>query len=802
MKKILFILLASIIILSGCGSKEDNGSSNSVDVLPPTASVDNIAISAADIAQVISQDELGFISLSSSVVTSDGSKPIISSVKVMSENTTAECENIEVNESDMSFSLHSSITGSCVYEYVASDENRTTSTVAHAQVSIIGEEAVPVVGESFTAISKTAALAETVQIQLAGLDGFTLSTSATLLGGGTIDDIDIHSNIITYTAGANDTDVGVHRILYSFEDTDGNVRVGAIDIAVSLDTYNSIPVTENYIGPTIERNVKTVIDICPNNADGSEGWSLGAFSTDCHIYSDDQEDILQLIEVKSFNAQVSVVENSNFNSKQFEFEADHGGVFDVVFVISDHKGGYATGIVRVTVEGTTGLWSSITLPSGAFYSAPLTELQAMEGFKQHQGSYSETIQETDFDIALFDYAGAQQLCLTYGMNLPSKAQLSKLATNYINLGTDIRTEEFWPVGDVYWAKADSEFLQDANTVNLNTNLVTSGVSMYDTNNVTCVAPGILNSLEVITNNAYASPFDSHVLSATVLDSEGLPLQGQSVSFYTKGDEVVYFRTGVSATSSTDSNGKSRVSVLADSEGTYTVFANYLGQILQEQITFIADRLQSLTIHGVNTIEEGESTAYTVTKKYLSGYQVDNTTDGVTWHSSKTGVATINKQTGFLNAKSAGTTTLIATDTETGITGSTNVVVEAAFKPMSIVVKVRHDETRVEQSEGNITLRPGDALTILAAIRYENPATGESFLGDWKSTGSQWGHFTFDKTDGTNFNHKLHINTGFGKISLDKITEVVDNPTVITYKLRSSNTDLPNQNKYFTVNVRP
>lgn len=88
----------------------------------------------------------------------------------------------------------------------------------------------------------------------------------------------------------------------------------------------------------------------------------GASTTDIYrrglyLIEPDKQPV-QLIDVYSYNAVVGPVQSvGEFTSTKFSFKSNVPGLNYVTYVLSDHNGGYATGIVAINV-GTPVPWKA------------------------------------------------------------------------------------------------------------------------------------------------------------------------------------------------------------------------------------------------------------------------------------------------------------------------------------------------------------------------------------------------------------------------------------------------------------
>ncbi|MGY3896878.1 hypothetical protein, partial [Aeromonas enterica] len=128
-----------------------------------------------------------------------------------------------------------------------------------------------------------------------------------------------------------------------------------------------------------------------------------------------------------------------------DFVADKPGVYDVTYYVTDHNGGYAIAVVRISVKADS-LWSDIVLSDGARYTAPWEKNLADSLGVPYQDYYQETNATGTYDVALFNYNAALTLCAARGMALPSLAEMNTLHGEK----PDPSSSDNWPVERPYW----------------------------------------------------------------------------------------------------------------------------------------------------------------------------------------------------------------------------------------------------------------------------------------------------------------------------------------------------------------
>ncbi|GIU36064.1 hypothetical protein TUM4644_37140 [Shewanella colwelliana] len=208
-----------------------------------------------------------------------------------------------------------------------------------------------------TNINLTSQLATLFPKDDAGKD-YVLTKNVIVLGSGSAvtKTDDLKNSIITYTSDTADIG-GITRVLYSLSDDfdgdgEGDFKVGAIDISVSAAGNNSSPTVKYFEwendGNEIVINKKYVVDVA---SDSHTECSYGREPTDTKgsCIFDSEGDALQIVGVYAYDATVKPTNLEVLDSTQFDVTFLRTGLHDIAYEISDHKGGFASAVVRVNV---------------------------------------------------------------------------------------------------------------------------------------------------------------------------------------------------------------------------------------------------------------------------------------------------------------------------------------------------------------------------------------------------------------------------------------------------------------------
>ncbi|WP_217541182.1 DUF1566 domain-containing protein [Vibrio metschnikovii] len=229
-------------------------------------------------------------------------------------------------------------------------------------------------------------------------DGYVIDeNSIQVLGLGRAYINPINGNEIYYQAGSELSAQGLHRIVFSYINTSNqSIIQGLIDVAVGSTISNRAPMAKNFrYGDTgsfipgkqldyklIQAWKEVTIDIAPYFSQGyldAYGSPISLTDSDGNPIFDDQgnqvhfyldankitstpiykpgnylidgdKDLVQLTDVYAYDAYVGISKNAGFTNTSFTFKSNKSGLHHVTYVLSDHKGGYGTGIVEIYVH--------------------------------------------------------------------------------------------------------------------------------------------------------------------------------------------------------------------------------------------------------------------------------------------------------------------------------------------------------------------------------------------------------------------------------------------------------------------
>lgn len=406
--------------------------------------------------------------------------------------------------------------------------------------------------------------------------GYILQAGPTLAGNGQIVSIDATGQNITFKAGAE----GMSRITYTLKGTnatgEADINLGVIDIAASNSANRPPEAKSDLFTSEVANDTETPIDVTGfiSSSDGGD---------------------LQLVYVSSMTAYVEVkkADLNNITNKVFYFKASTPGTHMVTYAISDHRGGYAIGVIQVNVSGLDySQWNSL-FHKGNMFIAPLTALEASAmGVKATSlTDFKESSYAPSIPMATFNYTDAKNYCeLVHKGRLPTIEEVSKFFQQ-----TDIHNplkKGHWPISANYYIAYSSD--EDPNDKIARLYNLTSGETpVYDEVTdqtsfyVTCVVPtNITFKITKEGDGAVANNIENILMIVTVTSATGESTVGKPMSVEILTPE------GVTPTEPLDKTTELVGSVLfafkSTTAGTIPLKITFNGNIFLTNITFVAD----------------------------------------------------------------------------------------------------------------------------------------------------------------------------------------------------------------------
>ncbi|MCC4817525.1 hypothetical protein LMH81_13395 [Vibrio lentus] len=453
----VFTSVSLAVLLTGCGSESNSDGEQGI-IASPTESA---SISAQDIQDNSLVEQSFAIDLTEHVHTSNNQGFVVTSARSLSGDT---CQVQGISEG--SFNVYSSDVNDCLFEYEVTTAARTSMATSYARVAM---------GQSYASTTLPRITASTIESQVIVVDleselgsslpsdDFTLQDSVISLGSGTARVSGEHQIEFTPTAK------GQTEVYYSYQNGE-SIQQGSLSIATSEDTYNTAPTAEDFAFSDLALlGENIVVDVT-------------------NYISDVDFDDVQLVGVQDFNSTTSLYDPASISNTKFEFSSTQPGPHDVAYTVSDHMGGYTTGVARIEVEPDFSLiqdWEDIVthdpvISSDIRFFAPMTKVYADYVNAPYTGTYVENGTEglKDSEITTQTLSQARQYCKVRGGRLPLQRELETLVTNE----TSAFTNHNWPTSKKYWT-AENVSETNAATVHLNDGSIgnqSKTVAMYTT----------------------------------------------------------------------------------------------------------------------------------------------------------------------------------------------------------------------------------------------------------------------------------------------------------------------------------
>lgn len=554
-----FIYLGLLsVILSGCGGEGDSStSSNSV---PQPSSV--VAINAANVQMRSIVNEPIELNLSTQVHTSDNSGFKIQKVSVTSGDGCQVHENI-----DNTIIMSGAVTQDCVYQYqvqsLTHSEVKSSAYVRMAVGTTYADNSLPALVRSMD-ISDSSELTINLRNALSTSllnDNDVLSSQITVLGVGSAEVTDVDT--ITYTADIK----GSVTLLYSYSDGD-DIKQGTLVISVSDTAGNQAPTAQTVIYST-ELSAGQEVEI------------------DTKSYGQDADgDTLQLIDVMALNGQVSLKAPDDVSNTRFLFSSEQPGSHDVIYTLSDHRGGIATGIIRIKVTPDFSLiqdWSDIStfddtpsVASNITFTAPMSKVFA----DYININYTSVVDDSTLTVSpvkmvAMTYDQAQYYCQSRHGRLPLRREFTSL----INNEGFVHQKHNWPVASPFWTaeknSPTSAYIQDL-SLNISSNQNADQVGY-----VTCVLfdnPKVKDYHFAETELTFVQGLES-ALNLTLLDPDGQAAPYVEVKVKALQSLGVFSNYESSINKETDSNGQTSLRYFnaSLSDDVIQAKANYVNQ---------------------------------------------------------------------------------------------------------------------------------------------------------------------------------------------------------------------------------
>ncbi len=583
----LLAILAAVSMLTGCGEGSDSGF-----VAPVKPGTEQTQYYAQDVVRQNSSAGTFYVDLSTNIGSSDGTETALDQVTAL--NSDAGCR--VVSQSNNGFTIKASGAQVCDYRYRVGSAFSMVSTeisgrgYAEATVRAVTGNSSDLLMPISAVTSTGSSVSINIRDELGKVgyeldESFVLSDTVTLPLAPTTHSAAIVNPVehtIDYIPGTG-IPSGVERVLYSYTDAEGNVLAGTIDIAVSSEA-NHAPVAKS-------AKVTEIVDPDTGETRATVPWNKTIELDVSTLISDPDGDELQLIDVFAYGATVTIPQDANgdgnpFNDTVFQLHTTESGTKDISYTVSDLKGGYATGVIEVEVDGP---YADI-----GDFSAPHTAQQAAEfgaQFKPYGPGDGVTALDSVIN-ASYDFERAEAVCATQGKYLPYESKLKELYKEYSD--QSIFNKKNWPINLPYW-------MEDGTTFDLGTG---KRVSANDTEYryVTCISDEKAAIISVVINEK--SKLETPLL-------RGLKQEPQLKVIYETGKTEIVGAQIISVQDPSVAEVTEDYSVVATNTGSTKIYMELDGFVVDYDLSVID---AELLIRGASLISIGERRQLSVSYK--------------------------------------------------------------------------------------------------------------------------------------------------------------------------------------------
>ncbi|MEF1329120.1 hypothetical protein [Vibrio sp. M260121] len=495
----VFGAIAISLTLFGCGG-DDAGFKGEETPTPP---ITTTLYYAQDTVRQSAPTDSFYVDLSKSMETSDGTEVSLTSISPLIADDSCDV----LSQDNKGFTISAEGAKVCDYRFRVGSltASRTGAVSGDGYAEATVRAAVGVNTEVLSPISSITSSNTSVVIDILrelGRKGYTLdenqytlSSTVTLPNVTSTNSTAIANsvdNTVEYTPGSG-IPTGVERILYSYSDG-SNVLSGTIDVAISTDTNTAPTAQSTYLKEYIHPESGEAVSKAP--------FGLAVSIDVKGLIGDPDGDVPHLINVFSYDARLTIPEDANkdgnkFNDTMFEFTGARAGIIPVTYVVSDGKGGYATGVVQVIVAG---VYSDILVNDSTpelLFKPPLTAQAAEEARIKHSPVIGDGVLSLlDVENATHDWVTASGYCEAAGGRLPTIEQLNRLHS-FVSSKGGLFNGYDWPQNKPYWSSTEGAItVGNKQALNLDSGTVLEDETQETSYYVTCISQGSI-SVEVI-----------------------------------------------------------------------------------------------------------------------------------------------------------------------------------------------------------------------------------------------------------------------------------------------------------------
>lgn len=543
------------VLLTGCGGGSDGNSPSPVPPSPPTPTVKMLAMdgfsvvkpgvrSHVDVSNFVRGDQ---IQLSDATVTGKGcGQPGISG---------------------LSLTLTAQQGAHCDYQYTANQVG-TPSTRVHLQVlaTSASQALLPPISGAMTLNDDPKAFDVAALLGSDWQEGDAIVADFVSVQGmeGNQGTATLDGTTITFTPPAL---AGWNRVVFTVKNSQsGDDKLGVIYITFS-DVVNQAPII-----------AQPKYDINANNpvitARSGESLTLDLSQlTDLGI-TDPEGGDWQLLEVKSFTADVSLVDKESITNKAFTFSAGTVGDHYISYIVADEYNGFTSGLLKLNVKASEGpmTWTSLDDNNKNTFTAPE---RYSDIYRKGYNVSAVWDSHANNTLAGFNAISGDSYCKSLGM-LPTVQDLTALRQAHLN-DDKHKGLDLWPSKKPYLA-SDGDSMKGFWIDDGQTKDYDPSIPYY----VTCLASHEM-TLNMKRDSVVAN--GDRVVLATVtqpIDSKGITLKKLSGSLSDTDVDI-----------STDSRGKVTTLTTASTKaGSYRFEVTDNGDaenvLISPEVTYLAD----------------------------------------------------------------------------------------------------------------------------------------------------------------------------------------------------------------------
>ena len=582
----LISLLATL--LTACNGSGDSSSASGTSTDDNGQSDSSVAMFAMDSRVMTALNQSATVDLEKLVKVTDNSAFQLVSVAPVD----SQFGHCGVDLQQQSFSVTSSQLDDCMLQYkVRSLAEPQVTSSAIVRVGVTAANSNYYANPELPVITHDAEVGTPITLnirnELAAI-GFdannvdaTLSSNILVIGSATAKLVTDLDDTIEFTA----QNKGISQIYYSYRTADGSLFQGTVVISTSVANDNQPPITKNYTYPT-QLNLGELVTV--------DVKELG-------LISDADDDSLQLIQIDGADSELSLLDAMNVDNTSFSFSSTKPGQHTVVYTVSDHQGGFSSGVVVFNVKLDFSMvqpWEDIIIPASdspwgvdtTFVSPPSQALLDINGIAYSNIVVGDGIRAPiGIDIAQFTLLQARQYCQQRGGRLPTASELTFLESYIFSIdGKNLYNEKHWPIVSDYYS-GDFESIGVSKSYDFNNRTETT-LSTSGPGSTTCV---LLNNDAI---NDYSAQGSVELIS-------GVDSNVTATTYDPYGDVAPYFTADLTAINSKGifDNGLTSIPVTSNDQGELNAIYHDLS-FNDEELNVVMSLRNNLISYKVNLMD--------------------------------------------------------------------------------------------------------------------------------------------------------------------------------------------------------